>query len=267
MPVQLRPFRALCGAICLLCCLALSAQAEVAQQGNLRVTLAGHLAPQHLPRTGTAPISVSVNWKIETADQSPPPKLKTLRLEINRHGRFETAGLPICPYEKIQPASSARALANCRAALLGHGHFTADVAFAGQSSYQAQGRLLVFNGLLGGKPVLLGQIYSARPFATSFVIVFRVSSLARGAYGTALSAVLPPSMRSWGNLTSIEMTLARRYRFQRQRRSYLSSGCPAPAGVKVVSFPLARAAFGFDGGEALSSVVSDSCRAISAAGG
>ncbi|HEV7518972.1 MAG TPA: hypothetical protein VGR07_21990, partial [Thermoanaerobaculia bacterium] len=147
--------------------LAALAAAEVTQSGNLRLTVEGQLSPQKLPRQGTAPIAVSVGWQIATTDGAPPPPLKTLKIEINRAGHFDLTGLPTCPYAKIQPATTSRALANCRAALVGRGSFQALVALSGQESYVAKGQMLVFNGLQGKTPVLLGQIYSATPFSNS----------------------------------------------------------------------------------------------------
>jgi len=239
----------------------------IKQEGNLRVTVDGRLSPRRLPREGSAPISVTVDWQIATTDGSPPPKLKTLGIEINKEGRFDYAGLPTCPYAKIQPATTQRALANCRSALVGRGSFSANIALKGQEaeSYDTSGKLLVFNGEDKGKPVLFAQIYSAHPFATSFVIVFTVKDLHHGAYGTALEATLPKALRSWGNLTGIEMKLSRRYGFKGTRHSYISAGCPAPKGFGLASFRLARTAFSFTGGTKLSSTVVGSCRGRGAA--
>lgn len=237
----------------------------VSQQGSLRVTVSGKLRPKRLPRTGTAPISVSVGGRVSTTDGSPPPELKSIAVKINRNGRFDSAGLPLCPIAKIQPASSARALANCRNALVGDGSFTALVSFGeaetGTSeTYETKGRLLLFNGRKGGKPVLFGQIYSAHPFATSFVIPFAVKNVAKGRFGTLLSATLPAALRNWGNLTGIEMTLSRRYAYQGKQRSYISAGCPAPKGFGTAVFALVRSTFSFEGGQSVSSTLTDQCK-------
>lgn len=233
------------------------------QKENLRVSVSGELSPKKLPRKGSAPISVSVGWDIATTDGSPPPKLKKLRIEINRNGHFETEGLPVCPYAKIQPATTQRALSNCRSALVGRGSFSANIALKGQEgeSYPAKGQLLVFNGEEKGRPVLFGQIYAAHPFATSFVIVFKVSPVSKGDYGTALTAVLPGSLRSWGDLTGIEMSLSRRYHYEGHSRSYVTAGCPAPKGFSAASFKLAKTSFSFTGGKELSSTVTGDCKA------
>ncbi|HXR31395.1 MAG TPA: hypothetical protein VN752_09680 [Solirubrobacterales bacterium] len=246
-------------ALAALVCLAGLAQAEISQRGNLRVTVEGNLRPERLPRQGAAPISVSVGGQISTTDRSLAPQLKALRIEINRHGRLDYAGLPTCRLAQIQPGSSERALSQCRSALVGRGGFSANIILAGQAPYPTEGRLLVFNGRKGGKPVLYGHIYAQRPFATSFVIVFGLQKLRKGAYGTALNAPLPKAMEAWGRLTGLQMTLSRRYRYRGARRSFLSAGCPAPKGFPGASFPLARTTFAFAGGKRLRSVLSDQC--------
>jgi hypothetical protein len=236
------------------------AQAEIAQKGNLRVTVSGKLAPKKLPRRGTAPIAVSVGGRISTIDETLPPQLKSLRIELNRNGRLDFTGLPTCRYSRIQPGSSSRALSQCRSSLVGRGSFTANITLAGQEPYPTQGKLLVFNGKRGAKPVLYGHIYSAKPFATSFVIVFKVQRLGKGTYGTALNAPLPKAMDAWGRLTGLQMTLSRRYNYKGRSHSYISSGCPAPRGFSGALFPLARTSFSFDGGTKLSSVFTSTCK-------
>ena len=222
-----------------------TAQAEVVQRGDLRVTVGAELSPKRLPRTGAAPIAVTVGGQIATTDDGLPPQLKSLRIELNRHGHLETAGLPRCRESQIQPASTASALAACRAALVGQGDFSVDVVLGTQQPYPTKGRLLVFNGTYKGKPALLGHIYSNHPFANSFVIPFAIGTLRHGQFGTVLTAELPRAFVKWGYLTSLTMRLGRSYFHEGRRRSLLSSGCPAPAGFPGATFPLARASFGF----------------------
>jgi hypothetical protein len=248
----------LVGVVALAC--ASSISAEIVQEGNVRLDVTGQLSPQKLPRDGSAPISVSVGWNIGTTDGAAPPKLKTLKIEINRAGRFDLEGLPTCPYDRIQPATTSRALANCRPALVGRGSFQALISLAGQESYVAKGEMLVFNGLQGRKPVLLGQIYSPRPFANSFVITFKLSRLGKGRYGTALTATLPGALRAWGSLTEIQMKLKRTFGYEGKRRSFLSAGCPAPKGFSRAVFPLARTSFSFVGGLDSSLTLTRSCK-------
>ena len=254
--------RVLALALAALLCSAALAGAEIAQKGNLRLTVNGKLSPKALPRTETAPIAVSVAGEISTTDQSLPPQLSRLRIELNRNGQLDFEGLPVCPYARIQPGSSSRALSQCRSALVGRGSFTANITLAGQEPYPTKGRLLVFNSRQGRKPVLYGHIYSEAPFATSFVIVFAVQRLRKGTYGTALNAPLPKAMDAWGRLTGLQMTLARKFQVKGKPRSFISSGCPTPRGFSgPVVFPLARTSFAFSGGEKLTSTLSGTCRA------
>jgi hypothetical protein len=234
---------------------------QISQKGNLRIGVSGRIAPRRLPCKGRAPVRVTVGGEISTADGSLPPQLRTLRIELNRHGALERRGLPLCPYGSIQPGSTKRALAACRSSLVGTGSFEADIVLAGAEPYPSSGRLLVFNARKGGRPVLFGHIHTARPFSTSFVIVFELRRGARkGPYGIALFARIPRSMDSWGRLSALEMTLGRHYRIGGERRSYLSAGCPAPEGFPGAIFPLARTSFTFSNSQKLTSVLTGNCR-------
>lgn len=228
--------------------------------GNLEMTTSAKLSPKKLPRKGRAPVAVSLGWKVATTDGTTPPTLEKLQIEINKNGILDPTGLPVCPYAKIQPASTQRALKNCRSSLVGKGSFAALVGFEGQESYVAKGKMVVFNSERGGKPVLFGQIYSSYPFANSFVIVFKVSKEKQGEYGTTLEATLPATLRAWGNLTEINMRLSRKYGYRGEKRSFLSADCPTPEGVPIASFKLARTSFAFVGGQEAGSTLTDSCR-------
>jgi DNA-binding beta-propeller fold protein YncE len=238
---------------------ATASSTQVTQQGDLRIAVSGRLSPHRLPRSGQAPISVTVGGQIESAAGGEPAQLKALEIEINRNGHLDATGLPLCPLAKIQPASTNRALANCRASLLGRGSFSALVGLGEQEPYQTHGKLLLFNAKRHGKPLLYGQIYASHPFATSFVIPFAVKPIKGGRFGTLLSATLPASLLAWGKLTGIELTLSRRYAYRGKPRSYVSAGCPAPKGFAKAPFALARTTFAFEGGAKLDSTLTETC--------
>jgi hypothetical protein len=235
------------------------AESQTQIRGSLEVAVSAKLSPKKLPREGRAPVAVSLAWHVATTDGTEPPTLKTLKIEINRNGILDPTGLPVCPYNKIQPASTSRALKNCHLSLVGRGSFAALVGLRGQESYITKGKMVVFNSEKGGKPVLFGQIYSAYPFSNSFVIVFKVSKHHHGGYGTTLTARLPGALRAWGNLTEVKMRLARKYHYRGHKRSFLSANCPTPRGVGIASFNLARTSFAFQGGTKVSSTLTDAC--------
>jgi hypothetical protein len=237
------------------------AGAEVTQNDHLRVVMQGDLAPKALPRSGAAPVAVSLGGDLSTTDGSDLPRLRTLRIEINRGGHLEARGLPQCPLAQIAIATSERAAAACHGALVGSGTFHANIVLRGQAPYPTTGKLLLFNGRSGGRSVLFGHIYASKPFATSFVITFKIAERRGGTFGTELSASLPEALGNWGYVTGIEMKLSRRYTYKGKQHSYLSAGCPAPKGGGSVPFPLLKASFGFDGGRKLSSTLNRTCRA------
>lgn len=233
---------------------------EVVGQGGIRLRMKAKMSPQALPRKGAAPVAVTVGGQVSSADGGLPPQLKAMRIDINRHGRIDYRGLPVCDENRIQPASSSRALAACRSSLVGEGRFSANIVLSTQEPYPTEGRLLVFNGRHRGRPALLAQIYSRHPFDTSFVIPFTVGRISGGQFGTSLVALLPKAMGDWGHLTGIEMRLWRKFRHKGVERSYISASCPAPKGLTGAVFPLVRAEFSFVGGKRLSSTFVRSCR-------
>jgi DNA-binding beta-propeller fold protein YncE len=231
----------------------------IVQKGTLRVQLEGAMNPKKLPRQGSAPVSVSVSGHVTTTNGEAPPQLRILTIDINRHGTFDLAGLPICKLDSIQPASTSRALSACRSSLVGEGHFWGETSLSGEP-FETHGRLLLFNGMQGGKPELLGQIYSTKPFTSSYVVPFSVRTLSKGTYGTELRANLAAALGGRENLTGIEMVLSRRYSFHGEGRSVISAGCPAAKGFPSAVFSLVRASFSFEG-PSITSTLSGHCQA------
>ena len=237
------------------------APAEVAQKGQVRVSFTGSFSPTALPRQGTAPIAVTLGGKIGTTDGSQPPALRRLQIEINRVGRIDYRGLPGCAYEDIQPATTANALAACGAAKVGEGTFSASVAIPEQSPFPSRGKLTAFNGREKGKPVILAHVYGTEPVPTSFTLPLRISSQAKGSFGTVLSADLPAVTASIAFVTGISLKLDRRLGSDGGApRGYLSAGCPAPKGFPGATFPLARTSFSFAGGPTVASTLQRSCK-------
>jgi hypothetical protein len=128
------------------------ANAEITQKGGLRVTFEGQLTPHALPRTGAAPVRVTVGAKIAATDGATPPQLRRISIAINRNGHFEPKGLPVCPLREIQPSTTADALAACRSSLVGEGSFAANVIFSAQAPFPSQGKVFAFNGVIGCSP-------------------------------------------------------------------------------------------------------------------
>jgi hypothetical protein len=248
----------LCGALLLLS--SLPALASVIQSGNFRVTVLAQVEPPKLPRKTPAPIAVFISGHIGTANGEVPPQLQTMTVKVNRHGLLQSKGLPYCTLPEIQPGSTQRALDDCGEAVVGSGRFWASVVFPDQRPYPTRGRLLVFNGRVGKKPVLFAHIFTTQPVASSFVVTFGLKHISQGPYGTELSASLPQALGNWGFVDRIKLTLKRKYRYLGKELSYFNAACPAPKGTATASFLLATADFDFAGGEHLGATVVKSCR-------
>ena len=118
---------------------------------------------------------------------------------------------------------------------------------------------MIFNGRQGIKPTLLAHIYTTHPFNTSFVIPFAIKRIAKGPYGTELSASLPQALGSWGYLDRIKLTLRRKYQYKGKELSYFNAACPSLKGAKRASFPLAYAEFAFARRPPLGATVNKTC--------
>ena len=235
------------------------AAAALTQHGDLFLTFNGDLSPTSLPRHNLAPISVSVSGTVRTPPGTKPPPLRQIEIELNRDGRLETTGLPICHAAQLEGTTSAQALAACRDALVGSGAYAAQASFPEQATFPAQGHILAFNGLNEGRQVILAHIYGTTPVPGTSVMTFYIHHPA-GAYGTQLIDNLPPSLNHYGYVKRISLTLHRTYAYRGRLHSYLSAACSAPAGLSVALFPFAHAAMRFEGGVMLASTLIRSCK-------
>jgi hypothetical protein len=234
------------------------ASAETIQKGPLRVAFDGQITPQTLPRAGMAPVKVAVGTEISAVGGKPLPQLRQIQIAINRHGKLDSTGLPVCEVDDIQPATTEKALEACRGSLVGEGHFSAAVSLSRQASFPSEGKLYAFNGTYKGRPAILAHVYGTQPVPTSFTLPF-VISLARGTFATTLTATFPAADNNF--VTAIDLTLSRSFTYEGKKRSYASAGCPAPKGFPGATFPFAKASYVFAGGGRLSSTLTRSCRA------
>lgn len=233
--------------------------AEVITGGNYRISFRGSMTPTKLPRVGSQPISVSVSGAVQQLPGPPSPALREFTVSINRHARLSLRGLPICPRRLLKGGSTSEALAHCRDALVGSGHFTAHIDLPEQAPFPAAGRLLVFNSRYRGHKALLGHVYGSQPVPTALDMFFRLHWERKGPFGLAFTATMPDVGEEWGYVTGFEVSLGRRYLLHDRQRSVLAAGCPAPAGFNSAPFKLARGVFRLADGSTRSRVLSGVC--------
>jgi hypothetical protein len=233
---------------------------EVVQRGRLRVAFKAAFTPHALPRKGSAPVRLSVGAQISSADGGEAPQLRRIAIAINREGRFDPTGLPVCHIAEIEPATTENALAACRGSLVGRGTFSAKVGLSRQSPFPSQGTIYAFNGRLHGRPAILAHVYGTEPVPTSYTLPFEVGKTG-GTFGLVLRASLPGVTGNAAHITGISLDLGRNFTYRGKRHSYLSAGCPAPKGFPGALFPLARAKLDFAGGKNISTTLTRSCKA------
>jgi len=236
------------------------AKAELIQKGNVRIAVSASLSPKKLPRKGTAPIKVEIGGKISSTTAGGPPQLKEVTFAFNSAGKMDRAGLAKCRLGHISPSTSEEAILACEDALVGEGLFSANVQFPEQSPFPSKGKVLAFNGVLRGKPVIFAHIYGTQPVPTSYVLPLEIEQKG-GTFGTVLHASLPVATGDWGFVTGLELKLGRTYTSRGKQHSFLSAGCPAPKGFPGAIFPLAKTSFSFEGGKTLTETLNRSCKA------
>ncbi len=235
------------------------AQAELSQDGNVRISFSGDFAPRSLPRDRPAPVTVDVKGAISTTDGTRPPAVRRIEIALNRNGTLSTRGLPTCTGPRLQSTSTETALQRCRPALVGRGRFGAEVELDGTGPVIARGAMLAFYGKSGGSRALLLHLYLKTPVRTTFVLPLTISSQGKGKFGTVLAARIPTLAGGLGSVTQIDLEIGREYTYRGQPRSFISASCPAPPGFPGAVFSLARGSFYFADGKQIVTTLARNC--------
>ena len=173
---------------------------------------------------------------------------------------LDRRGLPACPAGRLRASSTDAALTACGQALVGEGRVGGVLVLPEQEPTDFDGRVVAFNGRMpDGSPAILAHLYTSRPAPLAFVLAFRVEHR-QGTFGTRLVATVPARTRRTAHITSFSLRLHRSFRAGDERRSYLSAGCPAPAGFTSATFPLLRATYAFVGERTVADTLVRTCR-------
>jgi hypothetical protein len=235
--------------------------AELSERGDLFVHFQGGLAPTTLPRHRLAPISVGIGGTIKTLSGERPPALRTMRVALNRGGRLDTRGLPVCRYGQIVASASHEAFEACGGALVGEGDYIAKTAFPEQATFPSNGHILAFNAIYHQHRAILAHIYGTDPVPITRIVVFHIHHLKDGPFGTVITGELSEAVNRYGYLTKLALRFHRVYSYRGQTHSFLSAACRAPAGISRAAFPFARASMSFADGRRLSSTLVRTCQA------
>jgi hypothetical protein len=236
------------------------ASAERSQTGNLIVSLKGGISPIKLPRHSVAPVAVQLAGGVQTSDNSPVPRVNSIKLELAWRGELNTRGLAVCPRIRLSTTTGAQARRLCGGALVGNGHLYAQIFLPHQTPFGIRAHLLAFNGKTKvGRPAVWVHGFSSNP-PVSFVLPFTVHH-GEGAFKTVLVSVIRRAIGPWPRVANFEINVSRHFRYQGRSRSYLNASCPVPRGFTAGFLSLARATYNFAGGEQLATESVRSCRA------
>jgi hypothetical protein len=229
-------------AVAALALLAGPVEAELGQVGDVIVFLNGGIVPRKLPRTHLAPVGVRLEAGIRTADRSPLPRVRKIRLELAWRGLLDTRGLPVCREGQLLSVDSQGAMRVCGGALVGRGHIYARVFLPDQDPFGLHAQLLAFNGRTKvGRPAIWVLVYATQP-PLSVVLPFHVRHQ-RGPFRTVLVSVVPHSVGPWPHFAHFYIDVSRRFTYRGHARSYLSASCPLPRRFTVGFLSFARATF------------------------
>jgi hypothetical protein len=235
------------------------ARGEVFGDAQLRVAFGGHFVPKILPRDRDVPVRVSLTGAIRTPEGVRPPELRQITIAVNRYGRVDTRGLPICPAGEIESTDSQAALARCRSAVVGNGRIGAVLQSSSLKPFPVEARMLAFNTKAGGRPAILLHIHASSPVEATVVLVFKIRHQARGRFGTVLTTTIPRIASDLGYVTDFSLGFGRTFRANGERRSMISARCAAPAGFPGAIFTFARGVFAFAGGKQVTTSLARDC--------
>lgn len=197
--------------------------AEV-RYGTLILRADGGFQPNELPKRQRVPIHFQGHADILTTDRSAPPALNHVKLEFDRDGKLNTAGLPVCPPGRVEATTSKQAEQRCRGAIIGRGHVGALLSFE-SSRLRVTSPLLLFNGpRVGGNPTVVAHAQTSVPIFQSYVVVAPIERR-RGTFGYRTSFDVPPIAGGAGALTHVDAKLGRDYRVGGDERSYVTARC------------------------------------------
>ena len=194
--------------------------------GDIVVNADGGFAPQTLPRTHNAPITIHGGGKISTASGGLPPVLQTIELEFDRHGAVDTTGLAVCTAAKLANTTTVQARRVCAEAIVGKGKGTAVVTFPEQPPIPVSSPLTIFNGPpRHGNPTVLAHAYLTKPGPSTFIVPIVIEKIHNGVYGYRTKATIPQIANGAGIPISGSLKIGRQWTYKGQEHSYISARC------------------------------------------
>lgn len=195
--------------------------------GNLVLTFGGNVIPQKLPKRRYAPIGLRVFGNIQTTDGTHPSAFRETRVMIDRNGRIDTRGVPVCRGAQLEARDTKTAKRVCGRALVGTGKATVEIAFAEQDPILVPSPLLIFNGgTKRGTTTMYIHSFITVPVPAAIVTTLTIRKINKGRFGYFVIAKIPQIVGGNGSALNFNFTIDRKlFKFRRGRHPYLSARC------------------------------------------
>ena len=195
--------------------------------GNLELTFTGGFSPKALPKTTLAPIALTAEGQIKTVDGSHPPALKEFLVETDKNGAVFVKGYPTCKSGQLQAQDTTQAMKVCKSALIGEGKTDIEIAFEESAPVPVHSKLLVFNGgEKGGVTTFYIHAYITVPVPAAVVTTVKIKKIHNGRYGLLATATIPKIAGGSGSVTSLALTINKKYTYKGKQVSVLQAKCP-----------------------------------------
>jgi hypothetical protein len=195
--------------------------------GNLVFTANGSVTPKALPRREMAPIALTVQGKIGTADGSHPPAFIEAVVDTDRNGTIDARGVPTCKPGELEATTSAQAEKACKAAIVGLGTTNVEVQFPESNPLPIKSKLIAFNGgTKGSTTTIYIHAFLTNPVTAALVTTVKVSKVRSGRYGTRSIALVPKIAGGSGSVTDFSLTFQKKlFAYKGKKHGYLLAKC------------------------------------------
>lgn len=204
-----------------------SAANTTIRAGNLIVTFGSNVSPKKLPPRRFAPIALHVNGNVRTSDRTHPSAFRETVVDIDKNGRIDTRGVPVCRGGQLVARTTRAANRVCGRAVVGKGNANVSIAFPEQPPLAVKSPLLIFNGgTRRGRTTMYIHSYLTVPVPTAIVTRLTIRRIRQGPFGYRVVARVPVIAGGSGSALNFRFTIFKKFfRFKRGRHSYLKARC------------------------------------------
>jgi hypothetical protein len=205
-----------------------SAAGTTIRTGNLILRFGANVSPKKLPRHRYAPIALHINGKIKTVDGTHPSAFRETTVDIDKNGRINTRGVPVCRGGQLEARNTRAAKRVCSKAIVGRGSAHVEISFPEQKPIKVASPLLIFNGgTKGRKTTMYIHSFITIPVPAAIVTTITIKKIHKGRFGYRTVARVPMIAGGSGSALDFKFTIAKKFfRFKRRKHSYLEARCP-----------------------------------------